>query len=55
MHDVVEVHGRVVVKELCDLMESVPRHSHRKIATPFDGFYEAGGKVFLESAGQLLQ
>ena len=43
------------MKELCDLMESVPRHSHRKIATPLDGFDETGGKVFLESAGQLLQ
>ena len=44
MHYVVEVHGRVVVKELCDLMESVPQNGHRKIATPFDGFDEAGRK-----------
>jgi hypothetical protein len=54
MHDVVKVHGRVVVKKLCHLMEPVSRHSHREITTPFDGLYEAGGKALLESAGELL-
>src|SRR5437868_15151381 len=51
MHDVIKVHSRVVVKELCYLMEPVSRHSHREVTTPFDGLYEAGGKVFLDSAG----
>jgi hypothetical protein len=36
-------------------MESVPRHGHREIATPLDGFHEAGGKGILQLAGYLLQ
>ena len=45
----------IVVKKLCNLVELIPRHRHRKIAAPFDGFDEAAGKIFLEPAGQLLQ
>jgi hypothetical protein len=54
MHNIIEVHGRVVTKELCNVMESIPHHGHGKLATPFDGLYEAGGKAFFKSAGQLL-
>jgi len=43
------------MKELCNFMESISCHSHSKIAAPFDGLDEAGGKTFLKSAGQLLQ
>jgi hypothetical protein len=43
------------MEKLCNLMESVPQNGHRKISTPFDGFDEAGSKILLKAAGQLLQ
>jgi hypothetical protein len=55
MHDIVKVHTPIVVKELCDLMETVSRHGHRKVAAPFDGFYIVDAKILLEPASQLLQ
>ena len=42
------------MEKLCDIMQPIPRHRDREVATPFNGFYEAGGKVLLESVGQLL-
>jgi hypothetical protein len=35
-------------------MEPTPHHGYRKLPAPFDGFDEAGAKIFLEPAGQFL-
>ena len=55
MHDVVEIHGRVVVEEQRDFVEFLSRHGNGQIAPPLDGFHEANGKIFPDSIGELLK
>ncbi len=49
MDDVVEIHVGVVVETLGHLVERLPGHGHREIATPLDGLQEPFRKLLLDT------
>src|SRR5689334_9314604 len=55
MHDIVEVHGRIVAQELGDLVQFVFGDRDRQVSSPLYGLDETDGEVFLDPICQLLE